>query len=157
MPSNRIPAAALAAVAVALFALPGGRGAGTNAAEEAAIRKAIVAVDGQGSQNRPVMQDMVFWSGAFKKPTVGNEKGEPRSVPRGIEQRVPGSEKHKTEVIRIVVADSHDLAYEYSKSTIEFDLKSGEHTSFDSGVLRVWQKDGGEWKTAAMFARPYEQ
>jgi len=40
---------------------------------------------------------------------------------------------------------------------LEYDLGSGEHVSFDTGILRVWQKQGGEWKIAAFFVRPYDK
>jgi hypothetical protein len=40
---------------------------------------------------------------------------------------------------------------------VEYDLKSGEHIRFDRGILRVWQKQNGEWKGAAQFARPYDR
>jgi ketosteroid isomerase-like protein len=59
-------------------------------------------------------------------------------------------------VIRIIVADSRDLAYEYSKANLGFDLKSGQHIQFDTGVLRVWQKQDGAWRVGAQFIRPYE-
>jgi hypothetical protein len=132
----------------------GVRGAGNNAAEEAAIRKQIAAYD-MGTRGLG-LPDQVFWSGAYKRPTVGNEKGEPAEGANSIPNRVSGSQKNKTEVIRIVVADSGDLAYEYSKSTLEFDLKSGEHHSSMTGLLRVWQKQDGNWRIAAFFARPYD-
>ncbi len=129
------------------------RGAGSNAAEEAAIRKLIAAGDQTGRSAGPAMADGIFWSGQFKRPIVGTEKGE--RFP-GADDRVAGSQKTKTEPIRIVIADSRDLAYEYSKGTFEFDRKSGEHVSFDLGLLRVWQKEGGGWKVAATFMRPYD-
>jgi hypothetical protein len=130
------------------------RGAGKNAAEEAAIRKQIAAYD-MGTRGLG-LPEQVFWSGAYKRPIVGNEKGEPAEGGNSIPNRVPGSQKNKTEVIRIVVADSGDLAYEYSKSTLEFDLKSGEHQSAMTGLLRVWQKQNGDWRIAAFFARAYD-
>ncbi len=126
------------------------RGAGTNAAEEAAIRKIIA------SGRPPVLPDAVFWSGAYKRPTVGDEKPEPFGTQTSITNRVPGSQRTTTSVIRIVISDSGDLAYEYSKGTLDFDIKSGEHFHADTGLLRVWQKEDGQWKVAAQFVRPYD-
>ena len=81
-----------------------------------------------------------------------------RSQASSIARRwLPGSQKGKTDVQRIVIADSKDLAYEYSKFTLTFDTKDGKHFNFDGGTLRVWQKQGGEWKIAAMFLRPYDE
>jgi DNA invertase Pin-like site-specific DNA recombinase len=74
------------------------------------------------------------------------------------ENRVPGSEERKTEVMRIVIADSRELAYEYSKGAFEYDLKNGKHVSFGRGILRVWQKQGGDNEVLVgsldCFARP---
>jgi ketosteroid isomerase-like protein len=133
----------------------GVRGAGTNAADETAIRKQIAAND-VGTGAGLSLPDAVFWSAALKRPKVGNEKGEP-TIDRAAEDRVPGSQKSTTTVIRVVVADSHDLAYEYSTSNFAYDVKGGKHVSFDRGLLRVWQKQGGDWKIAAFFVRPYDK
>jgi ketosteroid isomerase-like protein len=149
----------LAALAIALLAgAPSTalRAAGSNADDEAAIRKQIAAYDAGGSR-AIFLPDRVFWSGAYKRPVVGSEPGEPFDGQGGIGSRVPNSQKSKTEVIRIVVSDSRDLAYEYSKSTLEFDLKSGSHVSMQTGLLRVWQKQNGDWKIAAFFTHPYDR
>ena len=132
--------------------------AGTNAAEEAAIRKAISAVEaGRGRLQQYAMPDMVYFTGAMKRPTVGGEPSQPIEGPEAPANRVPGSQTIHEEIIRIVVAESRDLAYEYSKGTLTYDLKTGEHRTGETGVLRVWQKQSGEWKVAAMFVHPYQQ
>jgi hypothetical protein len=134
------------------------RGAGRDAAEEAAIRTIIAAHDqkgGGGLEGVPQLADRVIWTGAEKRPMVGDEKGELLST-SSAPNRVPGHTTIKTEPIRLVVADSRDLAYEYGKVTTEFDLKSGEHVKLEAGMLRVWQKQDGSWKEAAVFTRPYD-
>jgi ketosteroid isomerase-like protein len=68
-----------------------------------------------------------------------------------------GSTKVKTEPIRFVSSDSHDLAYEYSKYNLEYTTaKNSKHIQFDGGLLRVWQKQDGQWKEAAVFMHPYD-
>jgi len=134
------------------------RGAGSDAAEEAAIRKIIAAHDqkgGGGLEGVPQLEDRVIWTGSAKRPMVGDEKEELRST-SSVPDRVPGHTTIKTEPIRIVIAESRDLAYEYGKVTTEFDLKSGGHTKLEAGLLRVWQKQDGNWKEAAVFTRPYD-
>jgi hypothetical protein len=131
------------------------RGAGTNAVDEASIRKLIADNDKAGSARMPSLSNHIFWSGAYKRPIVDMEKGE-LTREDAAENRINGSEKSKTNPIRIVVSDSRDMAYEYSKDILEYDLKNGKHMSFTLGLLRVWQKQGGEWKEAAVFSRPYE-
>ena len=45
-----------------------------------------------------------------------------------------------------------------SHSELRFDLKHGDReAAIPSSVLRVWKNDGGQWKIAAMFARPHYQ
>jgi ketosteroid isomerase-like protein len=154
--SRKLAVTAVVTVGFFAAALTTGHGAGSNAADDAAIRKLIAAND-QKAGTIQQLPDHIFWTAAYKRPTVGDEKGDPMPGPQAISERVPGSQKTTTEPIRIVIADSHDLAYEYSKRKLEYDLKSGEHVQGDTGVLRVWQKQGGEWKEAASFARPYEQ
>ena len=152
---------AIAALAIGLFAITssGVRGAGSNAAEEAAIRKIIAAGDANAASGLlalPHLPDVAIWSAAYRQPVIeGEEKPIPREQPQGIANRVPGSQKSKTEPIRIVIAESGDLAYEYSKTILEFDLKNGQHTTLQGGALRVWQKQGGEWKVAAWFTHRY--
>ena len=131
--------------------------AGPNAAEEAAIRKQIAITTTKGIEGITV-PDYVFWSGAYKRPSIGAPKAADLRPGEGsIPDRVPGSEKRTTNVQRIVIADSKDLAYEYSRFTLAYDTKGGKHISFPGAGLRVWQKQSGEWKIAAMFMRPYDE
>jgi hypothetical protein len=133
-------------------------GAGSNTDEEAAIRKLIAVHDqkgGGGLEGVPQLADRVIWTGSAKRPMVGDEKEVLLST-SSVPNRVPGSTTIRTEPIRIVIAESRDLAYEYGKVTTEFDLKSGEHVRLEAGLLRVWQKQDGNWKEAAVFTRPYD-
>lgn len=131
--------------------------AGPNAAEEAAIRKQIAAMDANGIDG-VANPDYVSWSGAYKKPSIGRRDiSNARTGEGSVPNRVPGSQKGTTNVQRIVVAESKDLAYEYSTFTLAYDTKDGKHSSFDGGSLRVWQKQGGEWRIAAWFSRAFEE
>jgi hypothetical protein len=152
MTRNRVSVFALIAI-TALVAIA--RGAGRDATEEAAIRQLIAAYD-QDPLATPRLSDRVFWSNAYKRPTMGDEKGIPSPGSTSVPDRVSGSQRSKTEPIKIAVADSHDLAYEYSKSNLQFDMKSGQHVTLETGILRVWQKEGGQWKLAASFSRPLD-
>ena len=151
------PVILLTAFLLAGLSSPGLRGAGSNASEEAAIRRQIAIFDSPAGGRDLYMSDRVFWSGAYKRPVMGTETSEPTGGERSIPNRVPGSQKGKTEPIRIVVADSRDVAWEYSRETLEYDLKSGQHVRIEDGVLRVWQKQNGEWKIAAAFLQPYDR
>ena len=129
--------------------------AADHANNEAAIRALIAQLD--AGQQVPRAAKRVFWSGAYELPVLDNETPKPRKGDGGIDERVAGSQRSKTTVRRLVVSDGGDMAYEYNDATISFDLKNGKHTSFDSSTLRVWQKEGGQWKIAASFSFPHER
>src|SRR5271168_4143723 len=82
--------------------------AGPNAAEEAAIRKQITAMDTKGVEGL-VLPDVISWSGAYKKPSIGRpDKANARTGEGNLASRVPESQRATTNVQRIVVADSKD-------------------------------------------------
>jgi hypothetical protein len=134
-------------------------------ADERAVRDLIARYD-QG-ESVPRTSDVIFWTGDFKRPAIGSEEREPlpadrrpssARVPGAPSERVPGSRRRVTTPVRIEIAKSGDLAYEFSNSELIFDLKNGEReTAIPSSVLRVWKKEAGQWKIAAMFARPHDQ
>ena len=124
-------------------------------ADETKIRELIDAYDRGGTLSRT--DDLVFWSGAIKRPVIGSEPSEEIPTDRQPSLRVPGSQRNRTTPVRIEVAKSSDMAYEYSNSVLTFDLKSGRKEELQTSVLRVWKKDKGEWKAVAMFARPHYQ
>jgi len=139
-----------AAGASAVVAIAGtGRAAVDRRTDEAEIRALIAQRD--AGKPVPRMSDAVAWLGAFQKPFVGDETPVPRTHDRGLENRVPNTQKTTTTVRRIVISESGDLAYEYSDGTLDFDLKDGTHISSPNSTLRVWQKQAGQWKIAAMF------
>ena len=57
------------------------------------------------------------------------------------------------EIRRIVVAESKDLAYEYSDFTISYDQPDKTPDGYTGSHLRVWRKTQGEWRVDAVFAR----
>jgi ketosteroid isomerase-like protein len=117
--------------------------------EEAAIRAAIAS--GQAKHT----DDEIFWSGLYKRPFVRPEKGEEFPSEEASKR---SNEKQTTDVQRIEVAASGDLAYEFSYATLEFDMPGPppHHVAFKSGLLRVWKKVNGDWNVAAFFARPLD-
>jgi hypothetical protein len=117
--------------------------------EEAAIRAAIAS-----GQEKPA-DDEIVWSGAYQRPFVRPNKGE--EIPGGTLSK-RSNEKRTTDVQRIEVAASGDLAYEFSYVTLDFDLPGPppHHVGFKTGLLRVWKKVNGDWNVAASFARPLD-
>jgi hypothetical protein len=151
----------LLAVAAAFCALVTSAAAQSPSADERAIRDLIARYD--AGDRRSHAADIIFWTGDFKRPTIGSQQGDPippearPSSPQETE-RIPGSRRRVTTPIRIEIAKSGDLAYEFSDSELNVDLKSGEREPANpASVLRVWKKEAGQWKIAAMFARPHFQ
>jgi hypothetical protein len=134
-------------------------------ADERAIRELIARYDTGDRVSHA--DDIVFWTGDFKRPTIGSQRGEPIPAEArpssarpadSLSERVPGSRRRITTPVRIDIAKSGDLAYEFSHSELTFDLKNGQReTAIPASVLRVWKKEAGQWKIAAMFARPHYQ
>lgn len=152
-----------AAAVLASIAIPAE--AQSQSADERAIRDLIARYD-QGEPGQRT-DDAILWSGEFKQPVVGSQKPDPlpaderpssARVPGAPSERVPRSRRRVTTPVRIEIAQSGDLAYEFSHSELRFALQNGEEeTAIPSSVLRVWKKVGGQWKTVAMFARPHYQ
>ena len=129
--------------------------------EEKVIRDLIAASD--TGKAIPSTTDRIFWSGPYRRPVIGSEKPEPIGTPAGGAPtdpnlgRVPGSQKLKTQVVRLEVAKSGEMAWEFSNAELSFDLTNGQHIVAPISILRTWRKDNGQWKTAAAFMRPHDQ
>jgi hypothetical protein len=131
----------------------------SQSADERAIRDLIARYDKGESVART--DDQILFSGEDERPVVGSQRREtvpaelrPSARVPGSPARVPGSRHRVTTPVRIEIAKSADLAYEFSNSEL-IDLQNGEREVIPSSVLRVWRKDGGQWEIAAMFARPH--
>jgi hypothetical protein len=80
--------------------------AADHASDEAAIRALIAQLD--AGKTVPRTEDRVFWSGAYEKPVIGDERPIPRKVEDGVENRVPGSQRAQTMIRKLVVSDAGD-------------------------------------------------
>ncbi len=118
--------------------------------QEAAIR-AIIA-----SGKIPYSDDSVDWTGPYKRPTVGKERGEPFPT-SDVARRKNAVYTTKT-IERLEVAASGDMAWEFSINHADYDVDETpvRHKSFDAGTLRVWKNVNGKWMVAARFARPLD-
>jgi ketosteroid isomerase-like protein len=117
--------------------------------DEAATRAIVNRQD-----RLPYSSDAVFWSGAYPRPQIGQEKVKPFNE-AAMEQR--RNEKTTTEIVRLEVAEAGDIAYEFFNFTLSYDqADTKHHTSFTGSGLRVWKKVGWEWQVAASFMRPHD-
>ena len=134
-----------------MAAVPLGSG-GTSGAADAAIRK-IVAAENEG-QPAPQMAGRIFWSDAYKERFVDRRRG--ALAMTGRTRIAEGTfQKIVRTPVRIVVAESGDLAYEYEAAVLTIALKDGSSRTSDVSLVRVWQKNQGEWQLAVDFAAPY--
>jgi hypothetical protein len=137
-------------ILVLLLAVPFTAKAQGSACSEQTIRHAV--------QNRMIKytDDNFFWSGAFDKPLIGkDEQEEGRKKAEAEEPR--NNEVNADHPQRVVVSKSGDMAYEYGGGELSYDeQKTGKHTSFQIGYLRVWKSVDGQCKVAATMVRPIE-
>ena len=56
---------------------------------------------------------------------------------------------------KIVTSKSGDMAYDYGKARVEYDLASTvQHIAYDVEYLRVWKVNGGVCQIEGIFSRP---
>jgi ketosteroid isomerase-like protein len=121
--------------------------------EERVIR-ALIAQQDQGAK-APYSDDVIFVSGRYARPVVGSKalaEAEAQLQEQPASRRNNRSVKH--EVVRIQIADSGDLAYEFTNFHLGYDNSSNARVEFGGHLLRVWRKENGSWKVAALVARP---
>jgi len=126
----------------------------TPAGDEKQIRDLIAKWDA-GQRDDLGTTDLIFWSGAIKKPVIGNAPIEQSTGERPLSRRA--STTVKTTPVRIEVSKSGDLAYEFSNGDLTIVMNDGKKSTTPTSILRVWKKEAGQWKVAAHFARPHEQ
>ena len=103
-------------------------------------------------RDKPETDDLYFFSAAYNEPVIGKE-----SLRKAGEAVVAKRKNLQTEgdkPVRIVVAPSGDMAYEYGTRRLSFDeIDSGKHYDLTNAYLRVWRVDSGECKTAAFISQ----
>ena len=124
--------------------------------EERAIRARIGELERVLTDDAAlVSDDIVYVTGQYEQPLEGKQAiAEARKRLRQEPSRARTNEKRTTTVKRLRVADSGELAYEYSDATNEFDRPDGTHVAGTVSMLRVWRKIGDIWKVEAAFIRP---
>ena len=124
--------------------------------DEQQIRAQIAQIDSGQPGSSVGTNDRIFWSNAYKRPVIAPERGVERPGDRAVSNRKEGSQRNKTTVVRIEIAKSGDLAYEYSNSEVSFELKDGQKISIAGWAMRAWRKEAGEWRVAAHFSGAYQ-
>src|SRR4029453_675421 len=122
----------------------------TAQSDEQQIRALIAKYD--SGQSGIGTKDRIFWSGAYKRPGISPPRGEEVPSDRRVSERKPDSQRNQTTPMRIEIAKSGELAYEVSDTIVSFEMKDGKKVSLPGSVMRVWRKEGGQWKIAAQFS-----
>ena len=120
------------------------------------VLRELIQQDDYGKDVIKFTEDAIFVSGAYPRPIIGRQQRE-AARPRQEEiARSRPNQSRKSEVQRLVVSQSGDMAYEFGNFTISYDAPDKKRAGFNGSYLRVWRKIGGEWKVDAFFARPNE-
>lgn len=145
-------------MALALAAPVAAQSASNRAADERAIRDMITASDRGEPGAISSLPDRIFWSGAYKFPTMSAAEQAVRIDDPDVQNRVPGSQRSKTTIRRIDVASAGDMAYEFSSVLFTFQIRqpdgSDKEQPIDTSMLRVWKKVDGKWLLAASASFP---
>ena len=124
---------------------------GTNAKTDEQLLRKLIQEENEGKHVIKPTEDSIFVSGAYPRPMIGRAVQEAVGPPRDR-----SNVSQKSEVVRLAISQSGDMAEEFGNFTLSFDQPDKTHISFDGSYLRVWRKINGEWLEDAFFARPNE-
>jgi ketosteroid isomerase-like protein len=131
----------------------------TSSQSDEQVLRDLVRQENEGKDVIKFTEDSVFVSGAYPRPLIGRAAQEQAHSSKSMANRSVKerrNSRHTTEVVRLAVSQSGDMAEEFGNFTLSFDNPDKTHTSFNGSYLRVWRKTDGEWKVDAFFARPNE-
>jgi ketosteroid isomerase-like protein len=120
--------------------------------DEKAIRELIKKIDTDQPATRT--DDSIYSTGP-SGTLVGKAEQEKAQERLAALAKERGKTTVKTTVERVVVANSGDLAYEFSRFRMDWAGGTGKAGGFDGVYLRVWRKVEAEWREDAFFARPH--
>jgi ketosteroid isomerase-like protein len=130
---------------------------GAARADTAAERRAIEAIIAREVTDQDRAEDIIVVTGRYDRPLIG--AAELRAAEDTLGARIAQTrpnEKAETELVRIEVAPSGDMAYDVTNFTNTWDAANGQSTGFRASRLRVWRKTGGRWQVATQFTHPWE-
>jgi hypothetical protein len=123
----------------------------TNGKTDEQLLRKLIQEDNEGKHVIKPTEDSIFVSGAYPRPIIGRAAQEAEVPPRDR-----SNVSRKSEVVRLAISQSGDMAEEFGNFTLSFDKPDKTHISFDGSYLRVWRKINGEWLEDAFFARRNE-
>ena len=123
-------------------------------ADEQVIR-ALVERQNRGEEVIKGTDEFLLASGVTAAyPVVGYQPSTGTlEVPERVRLEQPAPAMYER-IVRLVVAQSGELAYEYGDYAFGLAAPEPKAQSFDGSYLRVWRKQNGHWLVDAAFARP---
>jgi hypothetical protein len=102
-------------------------------------------------------ENFIYATGRTPRPLIGRKELETfeQSLKPNTASKIL-KRSTKTEMKRLVVAQSGDLAYDFGDVVFTDETVEGKVTSFNSSYLRTWRKIKGEWLVDAIFVRRNE-
>lgn len=144
----RIGAILFAMVVAAAAAAPPSRGQRAEKCNESTVRKKSMVPVTQSAA-----EDIYANTITSKGPLQGKAKVEALRAANLAERK--NSKPAVFSPNKIVVSKSGDMAYDYGKARVEYDLAStGQHIAYDVEYLRVWKVNGGVCQLEGIFSRP---
>jgi hypothetical protein len=125
----------------------------TNGKTDEQLLRKLIREENEGKHVIKTTEDSIYVHGAYRRPMIGRaaqEKEESRSL------KDISNVSRKSEVVRLAISQSGDMAEEFGNFTLTFDKPDKTHISFEGSYLRVWRKINGEWLEDAFFARRNE-
>lgn len=123
--------------------------------DETTIRELVAQY---GDPSSPVVlrltNNSVYVSETYAQPILGGQLShEDRKIRDEIRQQRLNYAVD-TQIERLEVAQSGDMAYEYGTTETSWDQPGRNRTSQFSTYVRVWRKIAGEWQVDVQFSRP---
>lgn len=128
-------------------AAPPGRGQRAETCNQSTVRKkSVVPV------TESAAEDIYANTTNSKGPAVGKAKLEALRKANLAERK--NSKPAVFSPQKIVTSRSGDMAYDYGKAHVEYDLAStGQHIAYDVEYLRVWKVNSGVCQIEGIFSR----
>ncbi len=123
----------------------------TNGKTDEQLLRKLIQEDAGGKNVIKCTEDSIYVDGSYRRPMIGRAAQEKEGSLTDI-----SNVSRKSEVVRLAISQSKDMAEEFGNFTLSFDKPDKTHISFDGSYLRVWRKINGEWLEDAMFARRNE-
>ena len=120
--------------------------------DEQTIRN-LIAQENEGKNVIQSTDSIVFVAGPFPRPLVGKMNPERQAISDSI-SKVRSNSTYKREVVRLVVAKSGDIAYEFGNGVINYVNPQKEPVVVNNSYVRTWKKVNGQWMVDIAFYRP---